>query len=337
MSSAVWLVIFKILFVIKLTTSNPYDTGIRHRKCYCDFLENLCPLKQHISLRLSNDPFFTTECATNQVIYCDIPDGLMSETCGKRKLTVMRRKKNGEAKTGQYPWQAVILRRKDDGNFEYIGSGVLINKKHVLTTAHKVDSAVLSNLKIRLGEWDLSSNEEVCEQQDYRASRIIKHPKFNSDTLESNIALIILDHEVPLATTAHISTACLSSGVPVTGTRCWVAGWGRNPAEFATGSSNLLKDLNVPIVDRFDCQIQVQRTLGDSYDLPENVFCAGEGKLESCMIEGGAPLVCESTTGQWEVVGLVSAAISCHQNVPSIYTDVHKFVSWIHQQVFDNY
>lgn len=139
-----------------------------------------------------------------------------------------------------------------------------------------------ADLIIRLGEWDLSSNEEICSQQDYQPIKIIKHPGYNTNTMENNIALIILDRIVPLATSPHINTACLSSGTPSFG-RCWVAGWGGSQ-QLTTGTTTRLRDVNVPIVNRFACQQSIQNILGGSYQLPESILCAGEGKMDSCMV-----------------------------------------------------
>ncbi|XP_044592914.1 phenoloxidase-activating factor 2-like [Cotesia glomerata] len=180
-------------------------------------------------------------CEENEVQYCSIPDGPISETCGIKKMTVMSRKTIGQAQVGEYPWQAAILTSKEDGGYKYKGAGVLINKKHVLTVAHIIETCDV----IRLGEWDLSSNQEPCSQQDYQATKIIKHPLSNSNSIENNIALIILDRDVPLAASPHINTACLSSSTPSLG-KCWVAGWGGSQ-ELTPETTKTLRDLDISI------------------------------------------------------------------------------------------
>lgn len=50
--------------------------------------------------------------------------------------------------------------------------------------------------------------------------------------------------------------------------------------------------------------------------------------------DGGAPLVCRSTTNQWIVVGLVSWGVRCGEpNVPGVYTNVSALLPWINSQV----
>lgn len=58
-----------------------------------------------------------------------------------KKITVMHKKAVGQAQVGEYPWQVAILKKKQNGiGYMYIGAGVLVNKKHVLTAVQKVDS-----------------------------------------------------------------------------------------------------------------------------------------------------------------------------------------------------
>ncbi|XP_074108868.1 inactive CLIP domain-containing serine protease A3-like [Cotesia typhae] len=256
-----------------------------------------------------------------------------------KKMTMMHKLTVGQVEVGEYPWQVVILKKRQyDTGYTYISTGVLINKKHVLTAVHEIDLVDISDLIIRLGEWDLLSNEEICSEQDYHPIKIIKHPGYNIHTLENNIALIILDRIVPLATSPHINTVCVHSG-PIqllpSLRRCWVAGWGSSqPLAPAT---KRLRNVNIPIVNRTACQQSFQKILGNSYQLPENILCAGEGKMDPCIMDEGAPLVCQSVSGEMNVVGLVSASTGCQKNVPSLFTDVSKFTSWIHQQVFEHY
>ncbi|KAH0552013.1 hypothetical protein KQX54_004148 [Cotesia glomerata] len=330
MASIVWI-IFGTILIINSATSIIQNLG-DNRKCHCIRVENICNSNLQLFWNHFNPFQYSDDCCEeNEVQYCSIPDGPIDETCGIKKMTVMRQKTNGQAQVGEYPWQAAILTSQEDGGYSYKGAGVLINKKHVLTVAHIIETCDL----IRLGEWDLSSNEEPCCQQDYQATKIIKHPGYNSETMENNIALIILDRIVPLAASPHINTACLSSSTPLFG-RCWVAGWGGSQ-ELTPGTTKRLRDVSIPIMSREDCQQSIQNVLRNCYELPESVLCAGEEKMDFCMIDEGAPLTCQTISGQMIVVGLVSASTGCLHNVSSLFTDVNKFSSWIHQQVFKYY
>lgn len=50
--------------------------------------------------------------------------------------------------------------------------------------------------------------------------------------------------------------------------------------------------------------------------------------------DGGAPLVCPTSTGQYQVVGLVAWGIGCAASgVPGVYINVYNYLSWINQQI----
>uniref|UniRef100_A0A482Z8J8 U22-Liphistoxin-Lm1a_1 n=1 Tax=Liphistius malayanus TaxID=1203467 RepID=A0A482Z8J8_9ARAC len=61
----------------------------------------------------------------------------------------------GEADFGEWPWQAAVLKNEGTKHIFKCG-GTLIDKRHVLTVAHCVDSLLSTpeKLTVRLGEWD---------------------------------------------------------------------------------------------------------------------------------------------------------------------------------------
>lgn len=79
-------------------------------------------------------------------------------------------------------------------------------------------------LRIRLGEWDASSNIEPIASQEYTVARIFIHPSFTAGNLRNDIAIIRLSSSVQLGVTPTITTACLPLN-PLSGTRCWVRSW----------------------------------------------------------------------------------------------------------------
>jgi len=44
---------------------------------------------------------------------------------------------------------------------------------------------------------------------------------------------------------------------------------------------------------------------------------------------GGSPLVCQSDTGRWTVVGLVTWGVGCGSDTPGVYANVGYFRNWI--------
>lgn len=53
--------------------------------------------------------------------------------------------------------------------------------------------------------------------------------------------------------------------------------------------------------------------------------------------DGGAPLVCQRASGQWEVAGIVAWGIGCATpGVPGVYTNVFNFQTWISNTILAN-
>ncbi|KAH0552162.1 phenoloxidase-activating factor 2-like isoform X1 [Cotesia glomerata] len=270
-------------------------------------------------------------CPSGQVLCCDV-SGSFTSSCGTRKITNSPIQGQGIAKYGEYPWHVAILKP----NNEYIGSGVLITSTHILTAAHKVSSYPNTQFKIRLGDWNGILDSEPYPYQEYSPLTVKIHENFNPSTLYNDIAVIKINGEVPLALSPHINTACLPTALPPVGTQCWVTGWGKN-AFGPTGSyQSILREVQVPIIDQSVCENQLRNTrLGGLFYLNRMSFmCAGgEPGKDACTGDGGAPLVCLSSTQQWSVIGLVSWGIGCAQNIPGVYVNVVNYLPWIYQNI----
>ncbi|XP_057336402.1 phenoloxidase-activating factor 2-like, partial [Microplitis mediator] len=271
-------------------------------------------------------------CPSGQFLCCGTSGNYLTSSCGIQKITNSPAQSQGIAKYGQYPWQVALLKL----NNEYIGSGVLISPTHILTAAHKVVTYPNTQFKVRLGDWNGIENNEPYPYQEYNPASVKIHENFNSQSLYNDIAIIKISGIVPLDTSPHINTACLPTSMPAAGTRCWVTGWGKN-AFGPTGSyQNILRQVEVPIVDQSTCENKLRNTrLGQAFILDKVSFMCAGGEIgkDACTGDGGAPLVCQSSTQQWSVVGLVSWGIGCAQDVPGVYVNVVNYLPWIYQNM----
>ena len=68
---------------------------------------------------------------------------------------------------------------------------------------------------------------------------------------------------------------------------------------------------------------------------PNNNRCAGGEKgKDACEGDGGAPLVCQSDTGFFHVVGLVAWGVDCAlEDVPGVYVNIYNYIDFITQRV----
>lgn len=62
-----------------------------------------------------------------------------------------------------------------------------------------------------------------------------------------------------------------------------------------------LRKVEVPIVDKIDCQNRLRTSkLGPYFQLHSSFICAGgETNRDTCQGDGGGPLVCPTATGQY--------------------------------------
>lgn len=209
--------------------------------------------------------------------------------------------------------------------------------------ARLLNKPLFSLLKVRVGEYDASgfNRPETVEHDEYTVVKILKHPSFSPKRLSGNIALLTLDRDVNLRKPT-VNTVCLptcdqqfdfrfNNG---TGTRCWVAGWGKDKDN---GSFQFIQHkVDVPLVERNNCSATLRQALSrktnrnSNFVLDESELCAGaEVGKDACTGDGGSPLVCQAQSGRWTVVGLVTWGVGCASDIPGVYTRISHFRDFI--------
>ncbi len=165
-----------------------------------------------------------------------------------------------------------------------------------------------------------------------RVAGVYLHPDFYSGNLNNDIAVMRLEDLVDFESNPHITPVCLpTEGADYTGHRCRATGWGKDAFGDRGKFSQILKEVEVPVVGSLECQSQLRQTrLGASFTLHQGNMCAGgEAGKDTCKGDGGGPLVCEGRGGP-ELAGLVSWGIGCgHERVPGVYVNVAHYLEWI--------
>ncbi|XP_035232720.1 phenoloxidase-activating factor 2-like isoform X4 [Stegodyphus dumicola] len=161
-----------------------------------------------------------------------LPRRKKSGSCG---IKGPNKGRDGVTDPGEWAWHAAVLETPQD---LYICGASLLDEYWILTAAHCVYEYSLPNaLKIRLGEYDVSTTSEPLKYEEYTASRIVVHPNFDNRTLLHDIALVRLTR--PAKRKANINVVCMppegtTNNELVSSARCFVTGWGKSTESVQT-------------------------------------------------------------------------------------------------------
>ncbi|XP_055597312.1 phenoloxidase-activating factor 2-like [Uranotaenia lowii] len=248
--------------------------------------------------------------------------------------------KEGESEYGEFPWMTAVLKLEealDTLVTVYLCGGSLIHPRVILTSAHCVQNKSPDQLKVRAGEWDTQTQNEIFPHQDRAVVEIVVHPEFYKGGLYNDIALLFLD--TPFSINEVVQTVCLPpQGAKFDTTRCLASGWGKDVFGKAGTYQVILKKIDLPVVSSPVCQAALRSTrLGPKFSLHKSFICAGGEKgKDTCKGDGGSPLVCpiQGTYEHYHQIGIVSWGIGCGENqIPGVYADVAYFRNWIDQQM----
>ncbi|XP_019605405.1 trypsin [Rhinolophus sinicus] len=197
--------------------------------------------------------------------------------------------------------------------------GSLINDQWVVSAAH----CYKSRIQVRLGE----HNIEVIEgnEQFINSAKVIRHPKYNSRTIDNDIMLIKLSS--PATISSRVATVSLPRSCAAVGTQCLISGWG-NTQSNGYDYPELLQCLEAPILSDSTCRSAYPG------QITSNMMCLGflEGGKDSCQGDSGGPVVCNG-----ELQGIVSWGYGCAlRGKPGVYTKVCNYVDWIKETIAAN-
>lgn len=200
------------------------------------------------------------------------------------------------------------------------------------TAGHCVDDLTISQIRLRLGEWDFSSTSEPNPHLELKATKKIVHPDYNFFTYENDLALVRVERRVNFAD--NIIPICLPGNNDLLiGEFGTVAGWGRLSEKGVLPS--ILQHVEVPIVSNDKCK-SMFLAAGRHEVIPDIFMCAGyeTGRRDSCQGDSGGPLVVKGKDGRWFLAGIISWGIGCAEpNLPGVCTRISKFRDWILRNV----
>lgn len=223
-----------------------------------------------------------------------------------------------ESKPHSRPYVVMVKRLADKGF--YMCGGSIINKEWILTAAHCVDKAKLSDLRVRVGVHDRKVKPKQGEE--HKVVKSIVHPKWGKPSKGHDIAVLKLSTPIkdPNAAAISLPSNRIENILDQHKARAIVSGWGKQSGRGK--SSAVLREVDIPISPTDKCGVLGRPADISICGLPE------EGK-DSCNGDSGGPLA-QAYQGKMYVLGIVSYGLpSCKGN--GVYTKVHSFNRWIKQ------
>jgi hypothetical protein len=224
------------------------------------------------------------------------------------------------ADPGEYPWQTMLV---DDQGFFFCG-GTLIHPQWVATAAHCTSGAGVH--KVVLGAHSSFDGNEPTRQT-ILVKQQVRHPNFNANTFDNDIALLELSTPATLNERVAVIPYVISpadNGLFAAGVLATVTGWGATSERGA--AADVLQEVSMPIVSQATCQAAYGGVITN------NMLCAGlpQGGKDSCQGDSGGPLIVPNGAGSWKLAGIVSWGIGCARpGRYGVYTVVARYTNWM--------
>ncbi|MFT5126598.1 MAG: hypothetical protein ACI8W8_000193 [Rhodothermales bacterium] len=223
-----------------------------------------------------------------------------------------------EATPGDYPWMTALIRSSASSaaSGQFCG-GTLIHPFWVLSAAHCLEFTNPSEIDVVIGAHSLSGDDG----ERIAVAEIIVHPAFDSNSLDSDLALLRLERPSSATPLALAHPAIADTFAP--GVLATVIGWGAL-SEGGSGPDELY-EVDLPIVSN----PTAEATVGG---LTDNMIAAGlaAGGKDSCQGDSGGPFMVPNPNGGFLLAGIVSWGNGCARPAQyGIYTRVANFADWV--------
>lgn len=231
------------------------------------------------------------------------------------------------------PWQVALIDARSGSDFEgQFCGGSIINAFWILTAAHCLENASVSNLRVGVGSSLIGNG-----LSDLTVDRIVSHPGYNPFSFGNDIALVKLS--APLTFSSSVSPIAIAEKKPKARSQARITGWGSTWINNGAGSAfnyygtpvwpDYLQGATVQVLADNSC-----RRSFSNYDR-RSMLCAGTSGfwIDTCQGDSGGPLVV-SVRGANTLAGVTSFGSGCAWNTPGVYANVANYTQWIKTTAF---
>ncbi|KAH8401218.1 hypothetical protein KR009_003776 [Drosophila setifemur] len=235
---------------------------------------------------------------------------------------------NEEAALHEFPPMAGVLTKKQGKVF---CGAAIVHHHYLLSAAHcflSVETSNAAQLRVVVGEHDLSSVYETFATRRYELESLILHEQFSQANGQLRNDIALLRTRSPMAWSRNVGPACLplqaaadGRRLPLAGHQVVAAGWGTT--SYGGPQTHRLLKTTLDVIDGQRCR----QTLTSS-NVPPHTFCTYTPGRDTCQYDSGGALY-ERINGRLVAVGIVSFGQACATQQPSINTRVASFIKWI--------
>lgn len=225
------------------------------------------------------------------------------------------------ANYGDHPYICSLQVRSGSGWFHICGS-VIWNNNYLVTAAHCVEGSAASSLRVVCGLHRISNTDS--NQVSHSLASITMHPNWNGNAngFPNDIATMRLSSALTFNT--YVNKASFASSGDFAGQTCTLSGWGRLSG--GGSSPNTLQRVDMTALSHNDC-----RGYWSQVNTGHICLLRGTG-YSACNGDSGGPVRCGNT-----LTGVTSwGASTCSGSLPSVYTRVSFFYSWLVSQAGSN-
>ncbi|XP_050545992.1 clotting factor G beta subunit-like [Daktulosphaira vitifoliae] len=262
---------------------------------------------------------------------------------GFHEVNKNQNKNLNEAYYKEFPHMALIGYGDSENSITWDCGGSLISNRWILSSAQCNKSGKSANF----ARWVLLGliNTDWIDDKDrqanlYEIEKRVLHKNYRPTSMYYDIALFRLNREVEFS--ENIRPICLNSDHLFNPTEVIATEWDQNVTVYSNNKkqTKILQKSMLSTISENECNAVYSTGVNKQY----GIQISGDSQIctkyveDTCVLDTGGPLQVKNPGGEFTTytqIGIISFGKSCgYPGVPSVYTKVSAFISWIEENVW---